>query len=362
MGEFGVVFQNEPVDVSEEFSRQENHFFVGEKVEEFDPEGASGRLYWKSLSLKQRVSYHQITTQFEDYKVWEDLPSGGYEDDRALPFDLSFVTPRTVRLRLAARPEGCRGESTLILVDEPPIDDSWHPQPLRHHRRGGFSYATPEDLYRRWLAFGVLTSHSRCNGTPPTEPWEYGEEFTGDFRRMVELRYRLMPYVYAQAALACRERHPMLRTLFFEYPEDRTSWLVEDQYFFGTNILVAPLMEEARSRDVYLPLELWGDYQGGETYEGDRWHHVHAGEVLVVMLVRDGAAIPHARLAQSTERIEWGEIELRVLGTGNTAEGYFCYPEDGGLHVLRLVRRGDGFELEEDPSNGRVNWTIHTAS
>ena len=109
MGEFGVVFQNEPVDVSEEFSRQENHFFVGEKVEEFDPEGASGRLYWKSLSLKQRVSYHQITTQFEDYKVWEDLPSGGYEDDRALPFDLSFVTPRTVRLRLAARPEGCRG-------------------------------------------------------------------------------------------------------------------------------------------------------------------------------------------------------------------------------------------------------------
>ena len=82
MGEFGVVFQNEPVDVSEEFSRQENHFFVGEKVEEFDPESASGRLSWKSLSLKQRVSYHQITSQFEDYKVWEDLPSGEYEDDR----------------------------------------------------------------------------------------------------------------------------------------------------------------------------------------------------------------------------------------------------------------------------------------
>jgi alpha-D-xyloside xylohydrolase len=125
MGEFGVVFQNEPVDVSEEFSRQENHFFVGEKVEEFDPESASGRLSWKSLSLKQRVSYHQITSQFEDYKVWEDLPSGEYEDDRALPFDLSFVTPRTVRLRLAARPEGCRGEPTLMLVDEPPTDGSW---------------------------------------------------------------------------------------------------------------------------------------------------------------------------------------------------------------------------------------------
>ena len=772
MGEFGVVFQNEPVDVSEEFSRQENHFFVGDRVEEFDPESASGKLCWKSLSLKQRVSYHQITTQLEDYRTWEDLPPGEYEDDRALPFDLSFVTPRTVRLRLAARPEGVRGEPTLMLAGEPPTDNSWRASdegssvayrgpcgsvivekdplrlelrdageglltrshhlfeasgvvnarptpfsfvrntatfhrhiaaslglspgeklfgcgesftrldkrgqklvlwsydaysaqtpnmykpvpffmssrgygvfvhtsapltfdlgrshdgaaviylgddqldlffffgspkeilseytaltgraslpplwtfglwmgrqtyssekevrevakklrqeripsdvihldtgwpevphrcdfefsrsrfvdpkkmladlkeegfrvslwqlpyfnpknrlhreaiekdfvvltasgeppvddavidlskpeaerwyreklaglletgvgiftsdfgeaaplsgtyasrkggfhehnlyPLRYNRAvagatkevtgngatfsrsawagsqryplhwggdaensdggmvgtlrgglslglcgfsfwshfiGGFPYATPEDLYRRWLAFGVLSSHSRCHGSPPTEPWEYDGKFTGDFRRTVELRYRLMPYVYAQAAYACREGHPMLRTLFFEYPEDRTSWLVEDEYLFGTDILVAPLMEETRSRDVYLPPGLWSDYQGGETYEGARWHHVRAGEVPVVMLVRDGAVIPHARLAQSTERIEWGEIELRVFGTGDTAEGSFCHPEDGGLHVLRLAREGEGFDLREDPLGGRVNWRIST--
>jgi alpha-D-xyloside xylohydrolase len=772
MGEFGVVFQNEPVDVSEEFSRQENHFFVGDRVEEFDPESASGKLCWKSLSLKQRVSYHQITTQLEDYRTWEDLPPGEYEDDRALPFDLSFVTPRTVRLRLAARPEGVRGEPTLMLAGEPPTDDSWRASdegssvayrgpcgsvivekdplrlelrdageglltrshhlfeasgvvnarptpfsfvrntatfhrhiaasfglspgeklfgcgesftrldkrgqklvlwsydaysaqtpnmykpvpffmssrgygvfvhtsapltfdlgrshdgaaviylgddqldlffffgspkeilseytaltgraslpplwtfglwmgrqtyssekevrevakklrqeripsdvihldtgwpevphrcdfefsrsrfvdpkkmladlkeegfrvslwqlpyfnpknrlhreaiekdfvvltasgeppvddavidlskpeaerwyreklaglletgvgiftsdfgeaaplsgtyasrkggfhehnlyPLRYNRAvagatkevtgngatfsrsawagsqryplhwggdaensdggmvgtlrgglslglcgfsfwshfiGGFPYATPEDLYRRWLAFGVLSSHSRCHGSPPTEPWEYDGKFTGDFRRTVELRYRLMPYVYAQAAYACREGHPMLRTLFFEYPEDRTSWLVEDEYLFGTDILVAPLMEETRSRDVYLPPGLWSDYQGGETYEGARWHHVHAGEVPVVMLVREGAAIPHARLAQSTGRIEWGEIELRVFGTGDSAEGYFCHPEEGVLHDLRLLRGGDGFYLSEDPLGGRVDWRIST--
>src|SRR5215208_7547482 len=125
MGEFGVVFQNEPVDVSEEFSRQENHFFVGDRVEEFDLESASGKICWESLALKQRVSYHQITAQFEDYKIWEDLPPGEYEDDRALPFDISFVTTRTVRLRLAARPEGCRGEPTIMLENELPTDDSW---------------------------------------------------------------------------------------------------------------------------------------------------------------------------------------------------------------------------------------------
>jgi alpha-D-xyloside xylohydrolase len=125
MAEFTTVFQNQPVDVSEEFFKQENHFFVGEKVERFDPGSASGEILWKSHSLKQRVSYHQLTLQLEDYRVWEDLPPGEYEDDRSLPFDLSFVTPRTVRLRLAARPEGCRGEPSLMLDGDVPTDVSW---------------------------------------------------------------------------------------------------------------------------------------------------------------------------------------------------------------------------------------------
>ena len=133
---------------------------------------------------------------------------------------------------------------------------------------GGFSAKSPADLYRRWLAFGVLCSHSRCHGVPPREPWEYGEEFTDDFRHIVDLRYRLMLYVYAQAALAYQNGHPMLRTLFFEDPEDPTSWLIEDQYLFGTEILVAPLMEDVPGRNVYLPPGLWTDYQNGETYAG----------------------------------------------------------------------------------------------
>ncbi len=226
------------------------------------------------------------------------------------------------------------------------------------HFIGGFSQTSPEDLYHRWLAFGVLTSHSRCHGAPPTEPWEYGEEFTDDFRRTVELRYRLMPYVYAQAKLASENGHPLLRTLFFEYPEDPTSWLVEDQYLFGTDILVAPLMEDTPGRNVYLPPGPWTDYQTTKTYNGAKWHHITAGEIPVVMLVRDGAAIPHARLAQRTDRIDWGEIELAVYGAGSSAEGLFCFPEDGELHHLSLVRDGDRFVLEDDPLRETVEWKI----
>lgn len=96
MGEYEAAFQNQPVDISREFVRQENHFFVGERLESLDLRSASGKILWKSLSLKQRVSYHQLTLQFEDYKVWEDTPPGEYEDDQTFPFDISFVSPRTV--------------------------------------------------------------------------------------------------------------------------------------------------------------------------------------------------------------------------------------------------------------------------
>ena len=227
------------------------------------------------------------------------------------------------------------------------------------HFIGGFSQRSPENLYLRWLAFGVLSSHSRCHGTPPTEPWEYGEGFTEAFRRLVELRYRLMPYVYAQAALASREGHPMVRTLFFEYPEDPTSWLIEDQYLFGTDLLVAPLMEDAPGRDVYLPPGSWIDYQSGKTYEGARWHSMRAGMVPVIMLVRDGAAIPHADLAQSTGEIDWHSLELKVFcARAEVAEGLVCLPEDGELHALRLERANDGFALEGEGLGGRIAWRV----
>jgi alpha-D-xyloside xylohydrolase len=132
--EYEAAFQNQPVDVSEEFTKQHNHFFVGSAVQEFDPQTASGKLLWRGLALKQRVSYHQLTLQFEDYKVWEDTPPEEYEDEQALPFSLSFVTPKTVRLRLAARARGIHDESSLMFAGPPPTDDSsWEMSEAESH-------------------------------------------------------------------------------------------------------------------------------------------------------------------------------------------------------------------------------------
>ncbi|MDQ3965641.1 MAG: alpha-xylosidase [Actinomycetota bacterium] len=230
------------------------------------------------------------------------------------------------------------------------------------HFIGGFVFQSPRDLYRRWLAFGVLSSHSRCHGRPPTEPWEYDEEFVDEFRRTVGLRYRLMPYVYAQAKLCSQEGYPMIRTLFFEYPEDPTSWFIEDEYLFGEDVLVAPLMEDSPVRDVYLPPGTWVDYQTAKAYEGARWYRIRAGEMPIVMLVRGGVAIPHIRLAQSTKEMDWQEMELVVFcgEEATTAEGSVCLPDEGELHALRLEREGENFVLKEDPLRGRVQWKIHT--
>jgi len=173
------------------------------------------------------------------------------------------------------------------------------------------------------------------------------------------MRYRLLPYVYAQARLSSERGFPMLRTLFFEYPDDPACWTVEDQYMFGGDILVAPLFEEARSRDVYLPPGRWVDYGGAGTYEGARWRRLTAGEVPLIVLVRQGAAIPHVELVQSTGRIDWSEIELTVFGAETaTAEGLVCLPEDSALHTVRLGRDGDGYALEGNPLQGKVEFRI----
>ena len=227
------------------------------------------------------------------------------------------------------------------------------------HDIGGFASQTPEELYRRWMPFGMLTSHSRCHGTPPKEPWEFRAAFVDDFRRATELKYRLMPYVYAQAKDCAERGLPMIRALFVEYPDDPGSWLVEDEYLFGADILVAPLFEaETTGRDVYLPPGQWIDYQTGAVYTGG-WQRIEVGQIPVVMLVRDGAAIPHIRLAQSTMQMDWSALDLVVYAANaNEATGALCLPADNVLHGVSLVKRNGVFVLERNPLEGRTRVSV----
>jgi alpha-D-xyloside xylohydrolase len=220
-----------------------------------------------------------------------------------------------------------------------------------------------ENLYRRWLAFGMLTSHSRCHGTAPKESWNYSKEFMDDFRSIDGLKYQLMPYVYAQAK-DCSERGlPMLRALFIEFPDDSGSWLVDDEYLFGSSILVAPLMEEnSTGRTVYLPPGIWIDYQTGKSYAGG-WQKIEAGKLPIVALVRDGTDVPQIQLAQSTLQMDWSKLDLIVFAKdATTAKGWICLPTDNVLHELSLNKDGNTFKLASDPFAGKVTWKIQTST
>jgi alpha-D-xyloside xylohydrolase len=226
------------------------------------------------------------------------------------------------------------------------------------HDAGGFVEKAPRDLYRRWLGFGVLTSHTRAHGAPPREPWEYDPEFVDIYRRTVELKYSLMPYILAQAKESSARGYPMLRTLFFEYPNDPTSWLIEDEYMFGSDLLVAPLIEDGDTRKVYLPPGSWIDYQTGKAYTGAQWHQITAGQVPVIALVKDHSVIPHIGIAQSTSQMDWKNIELRVFSTDRaTAAGLFALP-DGGPQRLNLTGSQSGYTLAADPLRNQVKWRI----
>jgi len=202
------------------------------------------------------------------------------------------------------------------------------------HDMGGFVTASPEDIYRRWLPFGFLSSHTRAHGAPPTEPWLISESFTQAFRQAAEMKYKLMPYVYAQAK-DCTERGlPMVRALLVEFPDDPGAWLVEDEYMFGSQMLVAPLLESGTGRDVYLPRGKWIDYQTGKIYESG-WQHIEVGEIPAVILVRDGSLIPHAPLAQRTDQIQWNQVELRPYKADATkCTGLLFKPGDAKLTTV----------------------------
>lgn len=206
------------------------------------------------------------------------------------------------------------------------------------HDMGGFVKATPEDLYCRWIPFGFLTSHTRAHGAPPTEPWLYDSKRVQDvFRKSAEMKYRLMPYVYAQAKECTEKGLPMLRALFVEFPDDPGAWKVDDEYLFGSQILVVPLLESGMTgRTVYLPEGKWIDYQTEKVYEGG-WHQIEAGSLPIIMLVRDGSVLPHLKLAQSTVEMDWSKMNLKVYSADKKqAEGLVCLPADNRIQVVKV--------------------------
>lgn len=148
-----------------------------------------------------------------------------------------------------------------------------------------------EKVYMRWTQFGVFTSHMRYHGSFKREPWHY-PSIAPIVKRWWKLRYRLMPYILEEARTTTETGYPMVRALMMHHPDDRQVWHIDDEYYFGSQFLVAPVMNSEDKRDVYLPEGRWVNFFTGERFEGGRWlKGVECPLERMPLYVKEGAEI-----------------------------------------------------------------------
>lgn len=207
---------------------------------------------------------------------------------------------------------------------------------------GGFSSEASPELFGRWLQANILFPFCRVHsaksdsdtpmaeGLNPQEPWTFGEDWEAINRRYIELRYRLLPYLYTVFEEMTRTGAPIVRPLLFDYPEDPKCRWRDDQYTIGRDLLCAPIVYEgATSRSLYLPTGDWYDFFTNERIAGGREIQVDAPLDRLPLFVRAGSAIPMQPAVQHTGECHSVPIEWAVYpNSAGEAEGVL-YEDDG---------------------------------
>ncbi|MEK5177322.1 alpha-xylosidase [Paenibacillus odorifer] len=140
------------------------------------------------------------------------------------------------------------------------------------HDIGGFENTAPAHVFKRWLAFGLLSSHSRLHGsTSYRVPWAYDDEACDVTRFFTKLKCSLMPYLYDVAGQAAEHGWASMRAMVMEFPEDPTCEVLDRQYMLGDSLLVAPIFQENGEVKYYLPAGRWTHLLSGETVQGGSW-------------------------------------------------------------------------------------------
>lgn len=140
------------------------------------------------------------------------------------------------------------------------------------HDISGFENTATPDLYKRWAAFGLMSTHSRLHGSGSYRvPWLFDEEACDVVKFFTNLKCRLMPYIYQKSVEAHEEGTPVMRPMIFDFPKDPAVRYLDQQYMLGESLLVAPVFCEDQSVEYYLPDGIWTDLLTGESKEGGRW-------------------------------------------------------------------------------------------
>jgi alpha-D-xyloside xylohydrolase len=187
---------------------------------------------------------------------------------------------------------------------------------------GGFEGTPPPALYKRWVQFGLLSTHSRLHGSSSFRvPWIYGEDCSDVLRECVKRKILLTPYILQEALRGHKDGAPLMRAMFLEFPEDLNTYAVDTQYMFGSNLLVAPVFSEEGEVTFYVPRSdddeagkwvSWFDYS--KTYESGRWYTETHGFDTLPILIRPGSVTVTNPTIKAPEDDALSGIELLING------------------------------------------------
>jgi alpha-D-xyloside xylohydrolase len=230
------------------------------------------------------------------------------------------------------------------------------------HDIGGFE-GTPEAwLFKRWIAFGLLSSHSRLHANYSYRvPWAFDEEAVDVLRLFTKLKATLMPYLYQAARTAHLTGVPMMRAMVVEFPDDPACTHLDRQYMLGPDLLVAPVFREDGVVDYYVPDGEWTHYLTGETVTGPRWVRETHGVDSVPLLVRPGTVLPVGAVDDRPDYDYADGVTLHVFGLADGASVTTVVPTVSGdvACTFTTTRRGDTVEVSADTPPAR--WRVRVA-
>ncbi len=199
------------------------------------------------------------------------------------------------------------------------------------HDIGGFEGTPDPGVFKRWTAFGLLSSHSRLHGSNSYRvPWAFDQEAVDVTRRFTKLKLSLMPYLFAAGREATHHGTPVMRPMQLEFPGDPAVGYLDRQYLLGADLLVAPVFSASGEVEFYLPSGTWTNYFTGEQVAGGAWRHETHGFDSIPLYVREGAVLPIGGRDDRPDYDYRDGLTLAVYPAGSDWGGSDGVRSDGG--------------------------------
>ena len=181
------------------------------------------------------------------------------------------------------------------------------------HDIGGFENTSTADVYKRWVAFGLLSSHSRLHGSSSYRvPWVYDDEAVDVVRFFTRFKARLMPYLYKTAIDTSKSGIPTMRSMVLEFTEDKTCHYIDKQYMLGDNLLVAPIFNDQSIAEYYLPKGTWTNLFTGEVKEGACWVTEKHSYLSIPLMVRENSIVVLGACDEKPDYDYGNNAEIRI--------------------------------------------------